>query len=180
MTPSAQQPSSMRQASTGSMAPTRSGSSRSRTVAIHFKGVFLVTRSEDPLFGACGNALNGNGGVPRLYLMHDTLTYNASRVPVGATLNAPVLLSFTHDGVHTVATYLNGEPVGRGSGPEYAAVGRFGGGHFAIPFWCGNQYHAGDVAEVIACDRLLPDNQRAGVEQYLAEKYRLRTVRIWE
>ena len=33
--------------------------------------VFLVTRSEDPLFGACGNALNGNGGMPRLYLMRD-------------------------------------------------------------------------------------------------------------
>jgi hypothetical protein len=58
------------------------------------------------------------------------------------TRNVPVLLSFTHDGVQTAAAYLNGELAGRGSGPEYAAVGRFGGGHFVIPFWCGNAYHA--------------------------------------
>ena len=59
-------------------------------------------------------------------------------------------------------------------------MGRFGGGHLAIPFWCGNKYHAGEVAEVIAFDRQLDDDQRQGIEQYLAEKYGLRTVKMWQ
>ena len=142
--------------------------------------VFLVTRAEDPLFGACGNALNGNGGIPRLYLMRDGFTYHASSVHIGTVPNEPAILSYTHDGVDTIAAWLNGTRGASASGPEYAPVGRFGGGHFAIPFWCGNTYHGGAVAEVIAFDRQLDDAQRQGIERYLAEKYALRTVKMWQ
>lgn len=142
--------------------------------------VLLVSCSEDPLFGACGNALNGNGGTPRLYLMRGGFTYNASSIATGAVPGQPALLAYTHDGVHTVASYRNGHRAATESGAAYAPVGRFGGGHFAIPFWCGNAYHAGAVAEVIAFDRQLSDAERRGVEQYLAEKYGLRTVKLWE
>ena len=38
----------------------------------------------------------------------------------------------------------------------------------------------GAVAEVIAFDRHLTDTERAGIEQYLSEKYGLRTVKLWE
>jgi hypothetical protein len=75
----------------------------------------LVTRAEDPLFGACSNALNGNGGIPRLDLMRDGFTY-----------------------------------------------------------------HGGAVAEVLAFDRQLDDAARQGIERYLAEKYSLRTVKMWQ
>ena len=142
--------------------------------------VFLVTRAEDPLFGACGNALNGNGGIPRLYLMRDGFTYHASSVHIGTVPNEPAILSYTHDGADTIAAWLNGTRGAAASGPEYAPVGRFGGGHFAIPFWCGNTYHGGAVAEVIAFDRQLDDAQRQGIERYLAEKYALRTVKMWQ
>lgn len=141
---------------------------------------FLLTSAADPLFGACGNALNGNGGIPRLYLLREAFTYNASSLPLGVAPLVPAIQTYTHDGVDTVAAYVNGTRTGTASGAAYAAVGRFGGGHLAIPFWCGNTYHAGAVAEVIAFDRQLADPERAGIEQYLAEKYRLRTVKQWE
>jgi hypothetical protein len=108
------------------------------------------------------------------------LAYNASRIGVGAAPNTASLLSFTHDGASTIAAYLNGMRSATRSGADFAAVGRFGGGHLAIPFWCGNEYHGGAVAEAIAFGRHLNDGERAGIEQYLAEKYHLRTVKLWK
>lgn len=149
----------------------------------HLAGAFtvlMVTCSDDRYFGACGNALNGNGGVPRLYLTRNGLTYNATTVNAGATAGLPALSGYTHDGSDAVVAYLNGIPSGAGRGPQFARVRQFGGGNLAIPFWSGNTYHAGDIAEVIVFDRCLNDHERAGIEQYLAEKYRLRTVRHWD
>jgi len=150
----------------------------------HLRGaftIFMVTRAVDKLFGACGNSLNGNGGTPRLYLMRCQFTYNASSIGAGASPNRPALLTFAHDGVKTIAAYLDGVRTAAASGPGYAPVSHFGsGGNFAIPFWCGNEYHGGDVAEVIVFDRRLNESERNGIEQYLAEKYGLRTVRVWE
>lgn len=142
--------------------------------------VFMVTRSEDRLFGACGNARNGSGGTPRLYLTRDALTYNASSVSVGAVPGTAALLWFAHDGGNTISAGLNGKRAATRSGAEVAAVGQFGGGHFAMPFWCANEYHPGDVAEIIAFERKLSDGEREGIERYLAEKYRLRVARQWD
>jgi Chitobiase/beta-hexosaminidase C-terminal domain len=149
----------------------------------HLKGaftIFMVTRAADKLFGACGNSRNGNGGTPRLYLMRETFTYNASSINVGAAPDTAALLAYAHDGINTAEAWLNGTRTATGSGASYAPVKRFGGGHFAIPFWCGNEYHGGDVAEVIVFDRCLDRRQREGIGQYLAAKYRIRTVRMWE
>lgn len=142
--------------------------------------VLLVTCSEDPYFGACGNSLNGNGGVPRLYLTRNGLTYNATWLPVGTTRGQPALLTYAHDGIDGVSAFVNGTPSGAERGQSWARVRQFGGGNFAIPFWSGNTYHPGDVAEVVVFDRCLDPGERAGVEQYLAEKYHLRTVKMWE
>jgi hypothetical protein len=145
----------------------------------HLAGAFtvlMVSCSDDPYFGACGNSLNGNGGIPRLYLTRKGLTYNATSLHLSAARGQPAILGYTHDGIDAVAVYLNGI----GHSEKLARVKQFGGGHFAIPFWSGNTYHPGDVAEVIAFDRCLKDGERAGVEQYLAEKYHLRTVQLWE
>lgn len=141
--------------------------------------VFLVTRSEDSLFGACGNALNGNGGLPRLYLMRENLTYNATSLPLKTTVGAPELHTYVHDGVRTVFGSVN-QRTSTDNGPGFAATGQFGGGNFAIPFWCGNQPHFGDVAEVVVFDRRVGEDERAGIEQYLTQKYALRTVKLWQ
>lgn len=142
--------------------------------------VLMVTCSEDPYFGACGNSLNGNGGIPRLYLTRNGLTYNAASLHAGVTRGQPALLGYAHDGSDAASVFVNGIRSGTARGAEYARVDQYGGGNFAIPFWSGNTYHPGDVAEVIAFDRCLSEDERAGVEQYLAEKYRLRTVKLWE
>lgn len=142
--------------------------------------VLMVTRSDDPYFGVCGNAVNGNGGIPRLYLTRNGLTYNAATLHGGATRGQPALLTYTHDGADAVSVYVNGSCSGTDRGEQFAPVTQFGGGNFAIPFWSGNTYHPGDVAEVIVFSRRLNDEERAGIEQYLSEKYRLRTVRLWE
>ena len=141
--------------------------------------IFMVTRSDDNLFGLCGNALNGNGGTPRLYLTREGLTYNASRLSLNPAAGVPSLLCYTHDGQHTGGAWLQGRPVtARGDG--FQAVGRFGGGNLAIPFWSGNTYHGGDIAELIVFRQHLTDPQREGIHRYLADKYRLRMARLWE
>lgn len=142
--------------------------------------VVMVSRAEDPYFGVCGNALNGNGGIPRLYLTRRGLTYHATTLHIHTTRGEPAMVCYTHDGVDRVAVYVNGLVDGVGRGEEFTAVSQFGGGHLAIPFWSANTYHAGDVAELVAFDRCLNDEERAGLEQYLAEKYGMRTVRLWE
>lgn len=142
--------------------------------------IFTVTCSDDPYFGLCGNSLNGNGGIPRLYLTRSGLTYHATPVGAAATPGRPALLTFTHDGVDSAAVLVNGVPANTGRGEKFAHVGQFGGGNLAMPFWSGNTYHPGDAAEIVIFDRQLSDAERAGIEQYLAEKYRLRTVRMWQ
>jgi hypothetical protein len=141
--------------------------------------IFMVTRSDDNLFGMCGNALNGNGGTPRLYLMRESLVYNASRLPLGATAVAAVLSCYSHDGRHTAGAWLHGRWF-TASGDGIKAVGRFGGGNLAVPFWSGNTYHSGDIAELIVFKRHLTDRQYEGIQQYLADKYRLPVFRLWE
>lgn len=141
--------------------------------------IFMVTQSDDNVFGACGNALNGNGGTPRLYLMREGLAYNASRLPLGTAADTAALLCYTHDGRHAAGAWLQGRPA-TASGDGFKAVGRFGGGNLAIPFWAGNTYHGGDIAELIVFKRHLTDQQREGIHRYLADKYRLRMARLWE
>jgi hypothetical protein len=142
--------------------------------------VLMVTCSEDPYFGICGNALNGNGGTPRLYLTRSGLTYNATSLHVGVTRGQPALVAYAHDGLDAVAAYFNGTLSGTARGEQFAPVKQFGGGNLALPFWSRNSYHPGDVAEIIAFDRCLNDDERASIEQYLAEKYQLRTAKLWE
>lgn len=141
--------------------------------------IFMVTRSDDNVFGVCGNALNGNGGIPRLYLTRGGLAYNASQLPLNTAAGVPAMLCYTHDGQHTVSAWLQGRPA-TASGDDFKAVGRFGGGNLAIPFWSGNTYHGGDIAELIVFKRHLTDRQREGIHRYLADKYRLRMPRLWE
>ena len=88
--------------------------------------------------------------------MRAGLAYNASRLPLGTASGVAALLCYTHDGRHTAGAWLQGHPV-TASGAGFQAVGRFGGGNLAIPFWAGNTYHGGDVAELIAFKRDLSD-----------------------
>jgi len=142
--------------------------------------IFLVTQSDDKTFGICGNSRNGNGGLPRLYLTRDAFTYNATRLAVAAPADVPAIVAYTHDGGNSASAWLNGRQTASGRGPEFAAVKSYGGGNLAVPFWSGNEFHGGAVAEIIVFDRLLDDSQRDAVTQYLSEKYRLRAVRLWQ
>ena len=141
--------------------------------------VFMVTCSDDKLFGVCGNSLNGNGGTPRLYLTRAGMTYNASSLALGTAAGIPALFCFTHDGRQTIGAWLQGRPVSA-SGERFKTVEHFGGGNLAIPFWSGNTYHGGDIAELIVFKQPLTDEQREGIHRYLADKYRLRMGRLWE
>ena len=141
--------------------------------------IFMVTQSSMPGFGICGNGLNGGGGRPRLYLTRSSFRYDvldkglSPRVPD----DAPAISTFMHDGQETISAYVNGKSKGRLSG--LPVVPEFGGGNLAMPFWGGNKNHAGDIAEIIAFDRALADDEREGVEAYLSEKYQIRYRRRW-
>ncbi len=141
--------------------------------------ILMVTQSSSPSFGICGNGLTGSGGIPRLYLTRNTFRYNV--LDKGLALHVPdrqsAVSTFTHDGRETIAAYVNGKLQGRQS--ALPPVSAFGGGNLAMPFWSGDKNYPGDIAEVIAFDRCLTDEQRRGVEAYLAEKYRIRYERKW-
>jgi len=141
--------------------------------------LLMVTQSSMPGFGVCGNSLNGNGGLPRLYLTRSAFHYDvldrcaSARVPD----DGPAISTFAHDGQKTISAYVNGKLKGRR--PDLPVVPEFGGGNLAMPFWGGNRNHAGDIAEIIAFNRELTDGERQGVEAYLSEKYRVRYRRKW-
>jgi len=141
--------------------------------------VLMVTRSDDDEFGLCGNALNGSGGVPRLYLTRRAMTHNAltSATKVTAPTGADAITAYAHDGDSATATWLNGALVDSRS--DMPVTSEFGGGHLAFPFWSGSVPHAGDMAELIVYSRRLPDADREAIEAYLADKYAIRHRRRW-
>lgn len=139
----------------------------------------MVTQSADGDFGVSGNAVSGSGGIPRLYLMRSAFFYDVLDKPVavGADRGVAALTAFQHDGRSTARAWLNGPP--KGARADLPVAAQFGGGHLAMPFWFGNQNHAGDIAELIVFGRALSESERAGVETYLADKYSLQCRLRW-
>ena len=141
--------------------------------------VLMVTASDDDSFGLCGNALNGGGGIPRLYLtrwsmIHDALQ-NATKV--AAPTGVAAITSYAHDGDRTATTWVDG--VLNHTRSDIPVVTEFGGGHLAFPFWSGSVPHAGDIAELIVLRGHVTDAEREGVEAYLADRYGIRHRKKW-
>ena len=142
--------------------------------------VLMVTRSQDNAFGICGNGLAGGGGDPRLYMQRSAFRYDVLNRPVAVQSPGPgpLISAFMHDGDETASAAANGVLGSPVSGlPVVAAFGS--GGNLAMPFLAGNSGHAGDIAEVIVYDRKLTDEERRGVERYLAAKYAIGLERRW-
>ncbi|MCC7491210.1 MAG: chitobiase/beta-hexosaminidase C-terminal domain-containing protein [Fimbriimonadaceae bacterium] len=143
--------------------------------------IFVVSAAADDVFGLCGNGAAGGGGIPRLYLTRQGLTYHATRLELTTEQPAGSLLTYLHDGQQTVEVRDNGGPPQRASGPQFAPGAEFGsGGHLAVPFWAGNVPHLGDLSEVVVYSRALPPAERSAVERHLLRLYRLRTEAVWE
>jgi hypothetical protein len=134
--------------------------------------VFLLTRSEDPDFGVCGNGLNGGGGIPRLYLRRGEFNYDrmADSVTVGAAPGSAAVTVYQYDGLKSASARSGGRATGRRD--DVPAVQAFGsGGHLGIPLWTGHSNHAGDVGEIIAYDRKLTDAEVEAIEEDIAARY---------
>jgi hypothetical protein len=133
--------------------------------------VFLVTQSMDPIFGVCGNALNGSGGIPRLYLTRGTFSYDRldDSVPVGAGPGVPAVTVYQHDGRKTASARSVGRCTGQRD--DLPVVKQFGGGNLAIPVWSGHNNHAGELAEIIAYDRKLTDAEVEAIEEDISARY---------
>lgn len=133
--------------------------------------VFLVTQSPDPNFGICGNAANGSGGIPRLYLTRGTFSYdrNIDSVPVGASPGTAAVTVYQHDGVKTASARCGGRVMGVRD--DMPVVEHFGGGNLAASFWTGHINHAGNLGEIIAYDRQLTAAEVEAVEEDLANRY---------
>lgn len=142
--------------------------------------VFLVTQSPDPLFGVGGNAANGSGGIPRLYLTralfhHDRLT---GSIPVGASPGTTTVTVYQHDGKNSASARSSGRLTGKRG--DLPAIKEFGsGGHLAVPLWSGLTNHAGDLGEIIAYDRQLTVSEVEAIEEDLAARYVLHTTPRW-
>lgn len=143
--------------------------------------VFLVTRSADPSFGICGNAANGSGGIPRLYLTRGTFSYNrnAESVSVGAAPGTVAVTVYQHDGVKTASARSGGRTTGRRD--DLPAVRQFGsGGNLSMSFWTGYSNHAGDLGEIIAYDRVLTEAEIEAVEEEIMARYGIGAHPRWQ
>ncbi len=141
--------------------------------------IFVVSQSDDDGFGLCGNAMNGNGGIPRLYLTRRSYHYDvlAPSLTLPSVTGRPALLVYRHDGQATMEAWANGASAGRLT--NQPAVTQFGGGHLAMPVWGANQPHAGVLGEVIVYGRDLSEAEREGVAQGLAARYGLPYRQLW-
>ena len=133
--------------------------------------VFLVTQSDDAQFGVCGNAANGSGGIPRLYLTRGSFSYDriADSIPVAARLGAAAVTVYQHDGIKTASARSGGRATGKRD--DLPVVEQFGGGNLAMPFWSGVTNHAGNLGEIIIYDRHLTVTEIEAVEEELALRY---------
>ena len=140
--------------------------------------IFMVARSTDLQFGFGGNAINGSGGIPRLYVTRGSLHFDVLRgIPTGASAGKATINTYVYDGGR-LRTWVDGKPRGWREQPEpVATLG--GAGHFAIPFWGASEFHGGEMAEIVVFDRHLAEAERIGVETYLAEKYAISDRPRW-
>ncbi len=140
--------------------------------------VFMVSKSDDNSFGFSGNALNGGGGIPRLYLTRSGMSYDIlSNIATGAPEGKACICTFGYNG-NNLLTWTDGKA--GSTRPQTSPMASFGGGNLAIPFWAGNTPHLGQMAEIIIYNRSLSDKERTGVESYLSEKYALHTEPVWK
>ena len=133
---------------------------------------FLVTQSADPSFGIAGNAANGSGGIPRLYLTRGAFNYDrlAESLSLGVAPGVPVVTVYQHDGQKTAAARCGGRLTGKRN--DLPVVKTFGsGGNLGIPLWTGHTNHAGVLGEIVAYDRRLTDAEVEAVEEHLSLRY---------
>jgi hypothetical protein len=137
--------------------------------------VVTVTQSRDGTFGVGGNAANGSGGIPRLYMRRAGFSYNVLKhAPTGTKAGEIEVTTFVHDGKNRITVWRNGEKAGSLSGGDHAVKGSFGGGgHLSIPFNGGDRNHPGEIAELLAFRGELPAKRLAWLHTMLERKYLL-------
>ncbi|MFO7899716.1 MAG: hypothetical protein R6V58_11735 [Planctomycetota bacterium] len=135
--------------------------------------VVMVSAAKGSGFGVGGNAANGNGGIPRLYLMRGRFSYNVLDGPrAGSKPGEPEITTFVHDGKNRITIYRNGEPAGSRADEDHAVKGAFGGGGLlSVPFQGGNRNHPGDLAELLAFRSELPADRLGALHAALKRKY---------
>jgi hypothetical protein len=134
---------------------------------------FMVTQSEDSGFGISGNAENGNGGIPRLYLQRGSFSYNVLKGVSSKSENGkPEITAFIHDGKETISISRNNEKPVRKTHADFKVQKSFGGGgYLSIPFQGANKNHSGIVSEIIIFGRKLSQKEEKGIREYLGSKY---------
>lgn len=142
----------------------------------------LVSQSDEGQFGVSGNALNGSGGDPRLYVTREMLIYDRLRQRLSSYAggNAANIVTYTYDGTALASAFVNTMPAPAGPLREMASVAKFGGGNLSIPFCSGGVNRSGDLAELIIYDRALTEAERRAVEMAVAQRNGIRALRRWK
>lgn len=130
----------------------------------------MVSASKNGGFGIGGNAPNGGGGIPRLYLTRAGLNYNVLKSASAKTESGKVeVTTFIHDGKQRIAVYRNGEPAGKQEGKDYRVQTAFN--CLSVPFQGGNKNHSGDLAEFMVFRGQLPAERLSTLHAALKRKY---------
>ena len=125
-----------------------------------------VSGGNNQNFGFSGNAQDGSGGVPRLYMQRFAWSYSTNVTISYISTNTTQMLSFQHDGVNQAIVRRNGTQVGIVA--TQAVVSSFNGGFLCVPFQSGGFFQSGFTSEALlfstslsATDRVLLENSQS-------------------
>jgi hypothetical protein len=107
----------------------------------------FISGGNNQNFGFSGNAQDGSGGVPRLYMQRFALSYNTNVTISYVALNTTQMLTFQHDGVNQAIARRNGTQVGIVA--TQAVVSSFFGGFLCVPFQSGGFFQSGFTSEAL-------------------------------
>ena len=135
--------------------------------------LFHLFRSSNSGYGISVNNLNGTGGVPRLYMLANSLSYNTLTTLLNNSpsysLGSVAFIQFSHDGIETPAVRMN---AGTELTATQAAVAP-AVGNFSFPFLISGLPPPGDSSEIVVIAGNLSSLDRQKMEGYLAWKWGL-------
>jgi hypothetical protein len=134
--------------------------------------IFVRSIPVVPDFGICGNIINGDGGIPRLYLSANSFIYDqmANNISVSANkvLNKETLCTYIYDAeLSTMKFMVNSVLVKERESAK--KVNSFGGDALAVPFLAAGKPQEGYLLNLVIFERVLNENEIKQVTEQITK-----------
>jgi len=134
--------------------------------------IFVRSIPVTPTFGLSGNHLNGNGGIPRLYLCASRFCYDeitsSIDIPPATVLNKEMIFTYIYDeNTASIKFLVNAKLAGEKKNIKRAD--NFEGNSLAVPFLAGNTAQEGYLLNLVVFDRVLNENDIKQVTEQITK-----------